>query len=213
MKSFKQFILEDEKLTPEQVAVKILKDCQFFLRESKFDPEHPFYHALFRGIKTDHDDEILRKWKVDDSRQPKDMPLVLHDTLDDFFEEEFGVRFRSESVFATGSTQMAWEYGKVYLVFPIGHFEYIWSPVIRDAWEYFSEQHDYTSNQLRRALRATDNLYVNKNLDEGIKSRHEIMIACDSYYTLPLPYSRSLTGYAVSDKEVTDFVEKVFNFM
>lgn len=188
MKSFKQFILEESDLTAEQIAQKILKDCQFFLKEINFHPENVFYHGLFRGIgiKTNDEKNILRKWRVNDSREPKDMPRELHDTLDDFFEEEFGTRFRSESLFATGSKSMAREYGIVFLVFPIGRFEYIWSPVVRDAWEYFSNEHDYTSNQLKKVLHTTDNLYVNKNLDEGIESGNEIMIACESYYTIPL---------------------------
>lgn len=54
---------------------------------------------------------------------------------------------RNNSIFCTGSRETAEDYGKVFVVFPIGNFEYAWSPKYAD----WTRHMDYA--QLMRMLK------------------------------------------------------------
>jgi len=61
--------------------------------------------------------------KTRKNRRPKDTPGEIHDFIDDYFEKEYGSRFRSEAIFATGSYSTAKSYGNVYIILPVGKYE------------------------------------------------------------------------------------------
>ena len=54
--------------------------------------------------------------------------------IDNVFDEDFGVRPRTQGAFTTGSYADAGTYGKPYLFFPIGEYKYIWSDRVKDMW-------------------------------------------------------------------------------
>lgn len=59
--------------------------------------------------------------------KPRDTPIELHDIMNDYFEERFGWRARSESIFTTGDLATAARYGTVALCFPIGeNYQTLW---------------------------------------------------------------------------------------
>lgn len=62
-------------------------------------------HA-FRGAKWPSTDKVITL-KSPADRAPRNMPLDVHTRIDDYFEKQFGVRFRSRSLFATGDPQIA----------------------------------------------------------------------------------------------------------
>jgi len=66
------------------------------------------------------------------NRTPIDTPEDTQELIDDWFEKRTGIRFRESSVFATGNPANAEAYGSLSVMFPVGKFNYAWSPVYDD---------------------------------------------------------------------------------
>jgi hypothetical protein len=84
-----------------------------------------------------------------------------------------GVANRSNSIFVTGKREEASGYGKAYIVFPIGNFNYTWSPAWAD-W-YFAAN---TIVDVYQQGKIKGNILVDEGLGTAIASGHEIMISC-----------------------------------
>ena len=65
-------------------------------------------------------------------RRPKDVSKLLHKLSDMYFKTKFGIAYRSNSFFCTGNKSFASDYGSVCLIFPIGDFNFCWSPAVHD---------------------------------------------------------------------------------
>lgn len=143
MKTFKQFLGEARKKIDAATAAQIIKrDCAYFLKNSGFDPADVERTAIFRGsdnISTEPGE--LKAIPVNKNRRPLTTPMAIHQAADEYMEKQFGVKFRSQSVFVTPDSGIAEEYGRgTYLVFPIGEFKYLWSPSVQDF--YYIAQRD-----------------------------------------------------------------------
>ena len=75
-------------------------------------------------------------------RKPTDTPLPIHEFMDNWFYKKFGVKFRSNAMFATKSKGSSQIYGTVYVVFPIGEFKYCYSTVVSDLYPSSVKPHD-----------------------------------------------------------------------
>ena len=69
---------------------------------------------------------------VHSDRLPKDTPMELHLAIDQTFNDIFGWRARSHSIFVTGRKLQASNYGNVYVILPIGNYRYVWNPSVYD---------------------------------------------------------------------------------
>lgn len=58
-------------------------------------------------------------------RRPKDTPRELHDLLDELFEQEYGLKPRSQSLFCNPKMSEIRTYGSPYFIFPIGRFKIV----------------------------------------------------------------------------------------
>jgi hypothetical protein len=230
MITFKQFLNEGDNelgdFTPEQAAEKIKKDCAKFLEESRFKGFGP-QHELYRGIKAEL--PAFHKNRVEMNRQPKDTSKLQHETLNEYFMEQFGINYRSNAFFATSSCSLARDYGCAYIIFPIGNYQYIWSEQIRDAYLFFDAEnrefmndyheifghkieyidHDEDSNNrnyckaIKQYLEKT-HPYKDTNLSKAIDHDSEIMIHCENYYTL---------YYGKSNRAKIDFTKEVLDLL
>ena len=201
MITFRQF-LNEQTFTPEEASELIIAHCHPFLAQSGFDPSNLNDTALFRGVGDYVELPMFSKQTRWMRRNPVDTNRYIHNELNKYFDEAFGVEYRSESFFATGSEKIAENYGHTFLVFPIGHFKFIWSPIIEDAYSYFAQPNPdgihHMSDVLGKDISRHDDDFVDEiaeylrkehpykstNLSEAITSRHEIMVHCDSYYAL-----------------------------
>lgn len=105
----------------------ILKNCQPYIKENpdwKIDP-------LFRGI---NDHKLVSIHQIRTDRNPKDSRKFYHDLYNAAFAANNISSNRSNSIFCTGDSQKANQYGRVYVIFPIGNFKYTWSPTIEDLY-------------------------------------------------------------------------------
>lgn len=193
--NFKQFIINEtssELSAPKSITAlkKILdRDCAPFMKEMGHDWD---MISLYRGIYLHQSRKSIVKIKVNKNRKPKDIPLNLHKMFNAMFEEEHGVdSIRSESIFATGNSNIAKRYGIIYVIFPIGDYTYWWSPKVADLWHQVDRK-DSISYDYSKLFSKLIPTYKNTNLKKGIKSYNEIMILCDNYYAIPEYYLNEL---------------------
>lgn len=99
-------------------AEEIQKKCQPFIEQSEGLPIYRGYGGNMLARK--------REIEVRKDRRPRDSAKISHELMDEYFQEKFGANVRSAGLFATGDKQTAVPYGKVYYVFPVGDFKFVW---------------------------------------------------------------------------------------
>lgn len=204
MITFKQFIAEDEDFDDELMQL-IKKDCGPFLEKSRNRG------LIFRGVRGLTQDNVagtvfdpidegeIKYWKkqVHKDRKPKDINVGIHKEIDQWFDKEFGIKARSQSMFCLGQNGRKVslnQYGEVCVVFPIGDFKYVWSPRIKDLYNEVNDDWDADEESEVAALRymLETGAYTDKEFDAAVKGASEIMIVCDSYYAFPLKAEDSI---------------------
>ena len=167
--------------TAIRAAQDILKHCQPFIKEWGGIPTPE--HAMYRGMDGGWPDNIL--YHTQALRKPIGMQRDTQKVLDDYFEQEFGHRYRSvNTLFISGDITHVHQFGEAHVVFPVGNFSYLWSNQIDDLnYELmFSNVHEIVS-------------YANFKHNEGLSTigNHEVMINTKLYYAIPYKiYKRSV---------------------
>lgn len=186
----------DEEIEMSQL---IKRDCQPYLAQN---PRALSRLAMYRGIRVPepwdrNDPTTLRKdIRVDDRMVSDSKPLV-HDFMNKMFTELYGEPFRN-AMFVNGRSGMVTQYGRVYVVFPIGEFKFLWSDKYEDLFVATARQvMKYVkpaalNSEVRDALIPGEGLhtslieiaktYRTDNLQHAILSDKEIMIRGSSYY-------------------------------
>lgn len=161
----------------------IRRECRSFL-------EHADGHLLLRGVnlhelKGKSENVYLKQVRKD--RMPRDTDPEIHQALDEWFFKKFGIHARSKSMFGVGDTErgrrITLDYGDVCAVFPRGDFKFVWSPSIKDLFDY-ALIHSSESAELIALLEKKG--YTTSNLPKALESGHEIMVECESYFAVPL---------------------------
>jgi hypothetical protein len=194
----RDIITEAVGLDPHKLAAQISKDCQPYLRQN----HSPKEQILWRGIQAKVGSFVKVPNPV--NREPRDTSPTISKMVDDVFFESVGIRFRSNALFATGDRVGSEEYGVSYAVFPIGQFQFCWSPIVSDmtfglfddgglsnAYQYSEEEIEFEVEHRVNSAKYTTTL-----LDEAIQSGHEVMLhAPEGFYLLkyfeprnPKPY-------------------------
>ena len=144
--------LNEQENSIQEIFKKIEKDCKPFLKELT---KHSLVDdLLYSGRKKKF--EGYFKGKVRKDRKPKDMPEEVHNWLDDWFEDKFGVRARSQSLFTIPKGSIAAGYGTPYAIFPIGNYKIIWSPEIEDLYSVLIESGNINWDLLNRDYSESD---------------------------------------------------------
>ena len=143
---FKEFLKEDNQreVTNKLQMLKhefdqIKQDCQPYLQQNK----SPIFRTpMFRGmdpvrslIQTASD--VIKKQVRLKDRRTTDIPDSVSSTMNDWMTKEFGEPFR-HALFVSGNENMANNYGRIYLVFPIGNFTFLYHDQFKDIYSTFS---------------------------------------------------------------------------
>lgn len=117
----------------DEVISILQEDCKQYISDVQKYYKGNF---LLTGKKDEvfFDDREVRK-----DRTPKDTPRDIHILMDDWFKDEFGIRFRSNSFFASFLRTVVSDYGWPYLVFPIGEYLAVSSLKIKDIYVTLEE--------------------------------------------------------------------------
>jgi len=86
--------LNEESFMLEKIK-ELLQDCYPYIRDLKRTNHFP-NRMLYSGRSSK--DLVIRR-KVRKDRKPKDTPKVVHETLDQLFYNEFGIKARSQTLF------------------------------------------------------------------------------------------------------------------
>ncbi len=115
-------------------------------------------------------------------RSPSDSLIEIHEFADMWFQQHFGWRARSQGTFVTGRKTEAAAYGHPHLIFPVGEFDYIWSPKIHDLYTAIPQTVDVDQDEVYKILGDGD--YQDANLNQGLRKGNEVMLKCKSYVAI-----------------------------
>lgn len=146
-------------------------------------------HVVYRGITPNGATFVCRAPR--ETRNPRDSSLADHRFMNEMIKSQGLTANRSNSLFVTSSRAQAREYGTTYAVFPIGEFEFTWSPIAEDAIEIVDT---LTGNQLFRFI-SQKYAHMSKHLsyraefmnDPYVKSLVSVMISDDHWHKYSNP--------------------------
>jgi len=181
----------------KKAARYVLNKCTQYLDEIDYEIDK---YRLYRGInpnKKSSSDEFNNVKLAGDvvlllnkrlERNPRDTDRECHDRINRKFEQEFGLPYRN-GVFATGDDSEAMIYGGLYVIFPIGKYNYLWSTEISDFAGDIDHLCTISKNQFDKISFKKEFDYIeNRGMKDAIASHNEIMIWCHSYIAINALY-------------------------
>jgi hypothetical protein len=182
-------------MTDEQIFEIINSDCHQYLEILKHCPKGRF---LVRGYY--YDIPEIKEFKHNlEKRAPKNMPLNIHEKLNNHFERIFRWKIRN-GIFCFGydineSIPRDLGYGIFYLFFPKGNFRYVYSKEHFDLFGFINQSKENIETIINN-LRFEDS-----NLCQGMVCRkeydnfsNEISVNANSYYLVNPSLAKSLTS-------------------
>lgn len=154
-----------------KAIVQIQRDCKPFLKQCGMEA------LAFRGFTNNYLAPFFKR-ATRQNRKPMNTSKVAQAEQDKWFDEHFGFKARSASVFTTGNYDDANSYGQVFAIFPIGDFQFVWSPKVGDL--FMAQGSDNQTDFLN------DGNYQDTNLPAALASDNEIMIDCKEYYAVKI---------------------------
>jgi len=103
----------------QKIAMFAKKNCAPWLAATKNGSQY-----VYRGISDRGGLAFTKKTRED--RRPKDTGKVRHDAFNAAITAAGGIANRSNSLFCTSSKGTAGEYGRIYVLLPVGKFNYTW---------------------------------------------------------------------------------------
>lgn len=194
-------LIEDTKISGMEYATAadtLIKDCSQFiaLTGGKLD-QFPMY----RGISNREIPTLISSHTLQNRSRPRDTPLKIHDAMDEWFSREFGIPYRSESLFVTGDIKFAKQYSnKVVAIIPADGFKYAWSEKVKDLYRNIEFESPLLNVEDEDIDTEVDIFlygleYTTKQLDIAIGSGNEIMLHTDLYYMINIAELATLSRY------------------
>jgi len=196
--SFKKFLLGEEVIEDHQEMIdRIKNECASFLKEINFKVypaiENAYYlnsgsipRALWRGLSSNAPFIKLPGNKL---RQPSDTSPQMHSLLVKHFSNQFGYPYRAMGVFCSSAVEQAIQYGdNLFLVFPIGEYEYIYAPDIDDAYSQF-DNHSVDMPRMWDEILS----YMGKEENDYTNKYGDVMY--DKWFELVYDYLEKTTPY------------------
>jgi hypothetical protein len=175
------------------VHKQLQRNCKQFLNEANIDVNNIantklLYRGVSRTIPT------MQRIECPHHRSPMNTDPQVHQIIDAWFVKYTRVGYRSNAFFGTGDFKNAEFYGQPCAIFPVGDYEYCWSPNVKDLTITLQQNNTEISTATKSNTLevAVDNMLkkskylCNVRLDEAIASGNEVMIHCKSAFIVPL---------------------------
>lgn len=204
MKQFKQYI--NEASLGDMIADTIERDCKPFIKDWQ---KLRTMKWLMSGRDVSVSD--IMKQSVRKNRVPLSTPEEIHQMLDSWFKNKFGVKSRSNAVFCSFNPNLVDNYGTLYLIFPIGKYKVVSSPAIIDIYEdiqeiaysisdigylHAKEWDDFIKGHKEALFKQITQLLNKSNYtDKLIFHNNEIMLTCKDYYIVNAKYNGMLLDH------------------
>ncbi len=120
-------------------------------------------------------------------RQPRDSGLLLHRVTGAWFQQKFGLNYRTNALFCTGRLDVAKGYAvhqdvAVIQVTPIGDYSLCFSEKCMDLYGHFQFRPDFTETEIVQELESLCFLeYKNRGLEIAAASGHEVMLDAQQF--------------------------------
>jgi len=190
-------LLEGPSKISKQLVQQIIDDCKPFIDEVVDVDDFRLYRGIrvdsFRRRAEELAEDVYRA-KVRKDRVPLNSPEYIHKFMDEWMEKELGSKFRSGAIFCAGDQKTVLNFGKAYVIMPIGKFSYAWSPFIEDVYSDVEEISYAAKREGEHAQETLDKIaevltnarYRTDDIHSAMKdySSHEIMVCCDEYYAI-----------------------------
>lgn len=146
---FNDYITEKDKRAMQVYGVisALKKNCAPFINEL----QKTNAKLLWRGTHKAKTSSIIQVTPRTD-RTPTDMPEGIHDEFDRRFKKKFGWNVRREGVFVVSNYIDASNYGIPYIFFPVGKYQYIYNPFIKDLFSYYDDESTSGGNEFNFLL-------------------------------------------------------------
>jgi len=129
IKKINDLLIEGELKSP--MINEIKRNCIPFIKEYRQSRSDDI---LYRGTQK-YTPMYQRVTSRLDDRRPKDTSRGLHNELNFYFRRKFGWNVRN-GVFTSSDYKLSKEFGDYcYIFLPIGDFEFVWSPEIKDIYD------------------------------------------------------------------------------
>lgn len=125
----------------KQLIETIKTDCKPWLQETNDGAL-----KVYRGVPKTLD--IVTKRRVRRRRRPRDSAPEWHKLFNGLIKEKGLVANRTNSIFVSGEPEQVYEYGEVFVILPVGNFNYTWHKEIDDWFLFWQRDH----TDLRRYL-------------------------------------------------------------
>jgi len=159
---FQKYLYEQME-TSEKLLETIKRYCQKYIKE--YIRNDVF---LYSGRRSNKEWEIKRIRK---DRKPQDTPEEIHNIFDDAFEDVFGIRLRSNSIFCYPDPRLSTWYGNIYMIFPFGDYEIYYHPEIYDLYKQQDKYTDIKELEIKYNKQISSNIDVIVwNPDETIRA-------------------------------------------
>lgn len=139
--------------------------------------------VLYRGSNmSEPHKSVLLKTRFD--RRPTDTPQVIHDIMDVWFFNKFGIKARSQSIFTTSKLTFAQRYGNPTAILPVGDATYLYSNNVDDLFSIISKS---ISNYISLKDYETINQEYNLNLDQHMSVKKIFREISNTYLNDEIP--------------------------
>ncbi len=141
--------------------------------------------SFYRGFSNAQTPSAPLILKTRKDRRPRDMPEDLHNRANEWFNKKFGIYYRSEALFVSGSKFIAQNYAKdsgfVARIIPLDAYKFCWSPKNSDLLFLRTKPENITVESYLEG-----SAYQESDLEAARTSSHELMLYCDAYVAIPV---------------------------
>lgn len=127
-----------EKSEISEIIESVKRQCKPFINDFRKEKPPGFLLSGRKGLYHYFIGNVRK------NRIPKDTSAEVHNFVNDYLHDEFGIWGRSETLFVTSKYGDASSYGdSVYIIFPIGKYKIIWNPDIQDMYTEFQDTGEF----------------------------------------------------------------------
>lgn len=198
MTTFKQFVQESATtISSTKEFIELVKrDCDEFIVKSSPD------HQLYRGINGLPD---MGSKTVRTDRRPTDTSGSTHQTLNDFFEKDFGFKYRSGALFVNPDVRESKRYGQSYHIFPVDGYTLMGSKNVDDLYTEVSDEGGrafFRPNVALAYLTHEDAITYKRMIDDTRDFKNEDIDALNYKIFKAMQYFESKNLYEYGNSEI-----------
>lgn len=171
LRLIEQALTENSLDNPKAIADFIKDNCQIYITHHRDHLDDP----LYRGIQGEKPVAFQTTIRAD--RKSSGTPVWANNIYNEAVQSLGLTANRNNSLFVTGDYRQAQGYGTLFVIYPIGDFDFTWSEHIGDYYEFLGNFVG-TEKELKETLEVM--LRGNDNLDSAVSSENEILVKAGS---------------------------------